>query len=81
MEYLNTPEIAPGSAQPMPEPRRAGVELLPTGMTERFYLERFNVLSVFKEEGKVWTGWTGYQAFRDVYLESKRVSTLIYRRP
>jgi len=40
-----------------------------------------NVLSVFKEEGKVWTGWTGYQAFRDVYLESKRVSTLIYRRP
>ncbi|MFA7241990.1 MAG: PBECR2 nuclease fold domain-containing protein, partial [Sulfuricellaceae bacterium] len=41
MKYLNAPKTVPDSVQPMPEPRRAGVELLPTGMTERFYLERF----------------------------------------
>lgn len=39
-----------------------------------------NVLAVFKEDGMVWTGWTGYQNFRPDYFESKRDGTLIYRR-
>lgn len=40
-----------------------------------------NIITVFKEDGKVWTGWTGYQSDSATYLESKRAnSVLIYRR-
>lgn len=39
------------------------------------------VLTVFKEDGKVWTGWTGFQDHRPEYLEAKRGGILIYRRP
>jgi SPP1 gp7 family putative phage head morphogenesis protein len=51
-----------------------------------YFLSRFlikkdimNVLAVFRQTGKVWTGWTGYQNFRSDYFESKRDGALIYR--
>jgi hypothetical protein len=40
-----------------------------------------NVVAVFKEDGRVWTGCTGYQDFRPEYMQSKRGGVLIYRRP
>lgn len=38
-----------------------------------------NVLAVFTETNKVWTGWTGYQNFDWKYFKSKRDGYLIYR--
>jgi SPP1 gp7 family putative phage head morphogenesis protein len=40
-----------------------------------------NIFAVFKEDGNVWTGRTGYQDHRPEYLKSKRGGILIYRRP
>jgi hypothetical protein len=43
--------------------------------------EVMNLFAVFKEDGKVWVGRTGYQDHRPEYLKSKRGGILIYRRP
>lgn len=40
-----------------------------------------NTIAVFKEDGKIWTGWSIYQTFRADYFESKRSGFLLYRRP
>lgn len=38
------------------------------------------IISVFKEDGEVWTGWTGYQIPTETYLNGKRKDgVLIYR--
>lgn len=40
-----------------------------------------NLIAVFKQDGRVWTGWTGYQSNKSDYLEEKRSeSILIFRR-
>ena len=40
-----------------------------------------NVLVAFKNDGAVWTGWTGYQTFDRVYIAGKHKNQLlIYRR-
>jgi len=39
------------------------------------------LLAAFKQEGKSWTGWSGYQSKSQVYLESKRTGELLWRRP
>ena len=74
----------------MPEPRQDySIQLLPNGESEQFYLETFmqkfdaeliNVLSVFKKQGKLWEGWSGYQTERSNYFRTKRDGVLIYRR-
>lgn len=48
----------------------------------RYQLKRniLNILAVFKQQGKLWEGWTGYQSFDSVYFKSKRKGMLIYRR-
>ena len=38
-----------------------------------------NVLAVFKQQDKLWEGWSGYQAERSDYFETKRTGALIYR--
>ena len=39
------------------------------------------MISVFKRDGKVWTGWTGYQSESAKYLKEKRdESVRIYLR-
>ena len=45
-----------------------------------FKKDIINVLAVFKETGKVWTGWTGYQTIDADYFNTKREGVLIYRR-
>ena len=43
--------------------------------------DTFAILSTFKNEGKVWTGWSAYQTFNSEYLERKRSESIaIYRR-
>lgn len=39
-----------------------------------------NILAVFREDGAIWGGVTGYQTFRDKYFETKRNGVLVYRR-
>ncbi len=39
------------------------------------------LLATFKQEGKIWTGWSGYQSMSPIYLESKRTGELLWRRP
>jgi hypothetical protein len=37
------------------------------------------MLAVFKERGKVWEGWSGYQSQNMAYIEAKRTGVLLYR--
>lgn len=37
------------------------------------------ILAVFKERGRVWEGWSGYQTKNMVYVETKRTGTLLYQ--
>jgi hypothetical protein len=40
-----------------------------------------NTLAVFKEDGKIWTGWSTYQTLDATYFTAKRRSkTLVYTR-
>jgi SPP1 gp7 family putative phage head morphogenesis protein len=50
-DYLAMLEAVANSGGKMPEPRRVDIPLLPTGQTERFYLERF-----MREFGEEWDG-------------------------
>jgi hypothetical protein len=70
MEYFKTPEPALDSGKPMPEPRRTNIGLLPTGMSERFYLE--NLMSRFD------AGWNETAMFADVKGIRVPVSRLLF---
>ena len=52
-------------------------------LLSRFEVRRgmLNTLAVFKEDGKVWTGWSGFPSWKEAYLDEKRnESVRIYMR-
>jgi hypothetical protein len=51
-------------------------------LLSRFQIKRdvASVLTVFRNQGKLWEGWTGYQSFDWNYFKTKRDGVLIYQR-
>ena len=39
-----------------------------------------STVAVFKEDGALWEGWSGYQSQSEAYIQSLRAGTLVHRR-
>jgi SPP1 gp7 family putative phage head morphogenesis protein len=50
-------------------------------LLSRFIIDRkvTGIITAFKELGRVWEGWSGYQTTNMTYFETKRDQTLLYR--